>query len=292
MTENTASRVVNAMTVDVEEYFQVSALAGHIDRDTWPALPSRVEASMERLFELFAETGTRCTFFTLGWIAERHKPMVRRIVELGHELASHGYSHIRATDQSAEEFRQDVRRTKAVLEDIGGVGVRGYRAASFSFDGSNPWAHTVLAEEGYAYSSSIYPVVHDLYGVPDAPRFTYAPAGVNGATEFPLTTVMVMGRKFPCAGGGYFRLLPYGLSRRALEKVNREEGRSAIFYFHPWEIDPDQPRLCEPGFSARFRHYVNLGRMEPRLSCLLRDFSWDRIDRVFEREIGEDVVAA
>lgn len=283
-------RIVNAMTVDVEEYFQVSAFAGHIEPDDWPDLPSRIEENMDRLLALFEEKGARCTFFTLGWIAERHKSMVRKMIDAGHELASHGYSHVRATAQTSDEFRGDIRRTKAILEDIGGKTVNGYRAASFSFDTTNPWAHAVLAEEGYRYSSSIYPVRHDHYGVPDAPRFSYSPAGRNGALEYPLTTVRMAGRNVPCAGGGYFRLLPYGFSRWAVAKVNEEDRRPAIFYFHPWEIDPGQPRLCKPGLKTRFRHYVNLNEMEGKLTRLLEDFSWDRIDRVFDRE-GEKASA-
>lgn len=282
------SPVVNAMSVDVEEYFQVSAFANHIDPDDWPELPSRVEANMDRLLDLFAEHDARCTFFTLGWIAERHKTMVRKIIDAGHELASHGYCHVRATAQTSDEFRDDIRRTKTILEDVSGVAVNGYRAASFSFDTTNPWAHAVLAEEGYSYSSSIYPVRHDHYGVPDAPRFSYSPAGKNGAIEYPLTTVKLLGRNFPCAGGGYFRLLPYGLSRWALNKVNEEDRCPAIFYFHPWEIDPDQPRLCNPGAKTRFRHYVNLRAMEGKLAQLLNDFSWDRLDTVFAPESGSD----
>ena len=283
-----AKTVVNAMTVDVEEYFQVSAFSGLIDPNDWPDLPSRIEANMDRLLALLEEHGARCTFFTLGWIAERHKSVVRKIIDSGHELASHGYGHVRASAQNSDQFRSDIRRTKNILEDVGGVAVNGYRAASFSFDTTNPWAHTVLAEEGYHYSSSIYPIRHDHYGVPDAPRFTYAPVGKNGAIEFPLTTVKLLGRNFPCAGGGYFRLLPYKFSHWAVKKVNEEDQHPTIFYFHPWEIDPNQPRLCDPGIKTRFRHYVNLSAMEGKLSRLLSDFSWDRMDRVFECHDGSD----
>lgn len=274
--------MVNAMSVDVEDYFQVSAFAGFVDHEGWDALPSRVELNMNRLLDLFAESGTRSTFFTLGWIAEKHGALIRRIVDEGHELASHGYCHIRATAQTAEEFRADVTRTKDILEQIGGVPVAGYRAASFSFDLTNPWAHEVLAECGYCYSSSVYPVRHDHYGVPDAPRFTYQPCGQNGVVEYPLTTIRMAGRNLPSAGGGFFRLLPYGISKWAIAKVNREDRQPAIFYFHPWEIDPDQPRPFKPGLKTRFRHYVNLNTMEAKLLRLLNDFAWDRMDRVFE----------
>lgn len=277
----TTREIVNAMTVDVEEYFQVSAFAHCVSRADWDSLPSRIEDSMRRLLELLGQHGAGCTFFTLGWIAERHGGLIRRMVEAGHEIASHGYEHRRATDQTAEEFRADVRRTKALLEDIGGVPVRGYRAASFSFDRTNPWVHAVLAEEGYRYSSSIYPVRHDHYGIPDAPRFPYRPDAARGVVELPLSTVRVLGRNLPCSGGGYFRLAPYRLSRWAIRQVNEADRQPAIFYCHPWELDPGQPRTEGLGAKTRFRHYVNLDRMEAKLGRLLADFSWDTMDSVF-----------
>lgn len=277
----TMQGIVNAMTVDVEEYFQVSAFANRLSRDDWESLPSRVETSVDRLLDLFEKHDAKCTFFTLGWIAKRHGGLIRRIVGAGHELASHGYEHRRATDQSADEFRADVRRTKALLEDIGGVPVAGYRAASFSFDKSNPWVHEILSEEGYRYSSSVYPVVHDHYGVPDAPRVPYRPAAERGVVEFPLSTVHMCGRNLPCSGGGYFRLMPYPMSRWAFRRINERDRQPAIFYCHPWEIDPGQPRTEGLGAKTRFRHYVNLGRMEAKLDRLLTDFEWDRIDNVF-----------
>lgn len=281
----TGAAVVNALTVDVEEYFQVSAFAASIDRADWDRLPSRVEQSVDRLLALFDEHGARCTFFTLGWIAERHPEMIRRMVAAGHELGSHGYSHRRATDLTPADFRADVRRTRQILEDVGGVAVAGFRAASFSFDARTSWAHEILAEEGYGYSSSVYPVRHDHYGVPDAPRFAYRPQGDRGVPEFPMTTVRLFDRNFPCAGGGYFRLLPYALFRWAISRVNAQDGEPAIFYFHPWEIDPDQPRQHAIGAKTRFRHYVNLGRTEGRLRCLLGDFAWDRMDRAMARSL-------
>jgi polysaccharide deacetylase family protein (PEP-CTERM system associated) len=273
-------RIANAMTVDVEEYFQVSAFADTIVAKDWDSYESRVEACIDRLLELFAAHGAHCTFFTLGWIAERHRTMIRRIVEAGHELASHGYRHQRATDQTPDQFRSDVRRAKSILEDTGGAGVIGYRAASFSFDNSNGWAHEILCEDGYRYSSSIYPVRHDHYGVPDAPRFPYQPLGDDRIVEFPLSTVRLFNRNIPCAGGGYFRLLPYSVSRWALRRLNDGEARPAVFYLHPWEIDPDQPRQAALRLKTRFRHYVNLGRMERKLGRALSDFSWDRMDRI------------
>jgi len=273
--------IVNAMTVDVEEYFQVSAFANRLSREDWEAQPSRIEASVDRLLDLFGRHDAKCTFFTLGWVAKRHGGLIRRMVDAGHELASHGYEHKRVTDQTAEEFRADVRRTKALLEDIGGAPVAGYRAASFSFDGSTPWAHQILAEEGYRYSSSIYPVVHDHYGVPDAPRFPYRPVAEHGVVELPLSTTPLFGRNLPCSGGGYFRLVPYGLSRWAIQRVNADDRQPAIFYCHPWEVDPGQPRIKGIGAKPWFRHYVNLTRMEAKLGRLLADFQWGRMDEVF-----------
>ncbi len=269
-----------AMTVDVEDYFQVQAFAGVVDRSTWDSLPCRVEANMDRILAAFDQAGVRGTFFTLGWIADRHPAVVRAIVAGGHELASHGYGHARADGQTPEEFRQDVRRAKQVLEDLGGVGVAGYRAPTFSIGPRNPWAFDVLAEEGYRYSSSIYPVRHDLYGVPDAPRFPYRPAS-GPLVEIPMTTVRVMGRNIPCAGGGYFRLMPYPLYRTLLRRYHRAEHAAGVFYFHPWEVDPGQPRMQKAGRMAQFRHYVNIPAMQSRLERLLRDFTWDRMDRVF-----------
>jgi len=274
-------RIRNAMTCDVEDYFQVSAFAPYIDRASWPTRECRVEANMERILALFEKNGVRATFFTLGWIAERYPAMVRRIVEQGHELASHGYGHLRASDQSRAEFDNDIRSAKALLEDIGGQAVLGYRAPSFSIGHANLWALDALHEAGYKYSSSIYPVLHDHYGMPDAPRFAFYPNGPDGLLEVPITTVKMGGRNLPAGGGGYFRLLPYALSRWMMEKVNREDQESALFYFHPWEIDPQQPRPEGLGAKARFRHYVNIERMERRLELLARDFKWDRMDRIF-----------
>jgi polysaccharide deacetylase family protein (PEP-CTERM system associated) len=271
----------NAMTCDVEDYFQVSAFAPYISRESWPSRECRVEANVERILALFAEHGVKATFFTLGWIAERYPQVVRNIVAGGHELASHGYGHQRASDQDRAEFAGDVRGAKALLEDIGGVAVVGYRAPSFSIGHGNLWAFDALKEAGYRYSSSIYPIAHDHYGMPDAPRFAFYPNGPDGLLEIPVTTVRIGARNLPAGGGGYFRLLPYALSRWMMERVNRDDGQSALFYFHPWEIDPGQPRPAGLGAKARFRHYVNIGRMESRLAQLARDFAWDRMDRIF-----------
>ena len=272
---------VNAMTVDVEDYFQVSAFESHISRQHWEHLPRRVEHNTHRILDLFAAHQVQATFFTLGWVAERHPALIGRIVADGHELASHGYSHVRATRQTPAEFRDDVIRTKALLEDLGGVAVRGYRAASYSIGAGNLWALAELEQAGYHYSSSIYPIRHDLYGMPEAPRFAFRPDNAPALLEVPVTTVTLLGRTLPCGGGGYFRLWPYALSRWALRRVNHRDGQSGVFYFHPWEIDPGQPRQPGLGLKTRVRHYLNLHRMERRLGSLLRDFRWDRMDRVF-----------
>ena len=275
-----AGAVVNAMSVDVEDYYHVQAFAGTLDRADWPAQASRVERNTEAVLALFETAGVKATFFTLGWVAERHDALVRRIVAAGHELASHGWDHARADGQTARQFRADVRRSKQVLEQAGAVPVKGYRAATFSIGAANRWAFEVLAEEGYAYSSSVYPLRRELCGWADAPRFPFFPAGVGGIEEYPLSTVLAAGRRWPCAGGGHFRLWPYGYTRWAVARLNRREGRPAVFYFHPWEIDPDQPRLAAAPWKARARHYTNLARMAGRLDRLLAEFAWDRLDRV------------
>lgn len=274
------------MTVDVEDYFQVQAFAGHIDRSAWDSFDCRVERNTDLILGLFEEAGARATFFTLGWVAERYPDLIRRIVAQGHELASHGFEHIRADTQTADQFRGDVRRTKAILEDLGGVAVNGYRAATFSIGPSNQWAYVVLAEEGYRYSSSIYPVRHDLYGMPDAPRKPHYPRGRDGVIELPMTTLRLGQRNYPCSGGGYFRLLPYAVSRWQMRYINRNEGTPCIFYFHPWEVDPEQPRQHGVGAKTRFRHYIGLRRMERRLKRMLRDFSWTSMADVYAEPIG------
>lgn len=273
----------NAMSVDVEEYFHVSAFEQYITRNQWARIPSRVEASVDRILALFEQAGVKATFFTLGWVAERHPDLIRRIVSAGHELASHGQNHVRVIHQDRRTFAEDIRRAKATLEDISGQAVRGYRAASFSIGADNLWALDELAEAGYGYSSSIYPGVHDAYGMPEAPRFVFRP-GSSRLIEIPVTTVELAGRRLPCAGGGFFRLYPYAATRAALRRVNRRDGRPAIFYFHPWEIDPEQPRVTGLDAKRRFRHYLNIRRVEPRLQRLLADFRWDRVDRVFDVE--------
>ncbi|MES2263062.1 MAG: XrtA system polysaccharide deacetylase [Pseudomonadota bacterium] len=276
-----ATPIRNAMTIDVEDYFQVSAFAPHIARDSWPARECRVEANIERILAILADGHVKATFFTLGWIAERYPAMVKRIVAGGHELASHGYGHLRASDQDRATFTHDIVSSKAILEDLGGQAVLGYRAPSFSIGPANLWALDALHEAGYRYSSSIYPIQHDHYGMPDAPRFAFHPNGSAGLLEVPITTVRLMQRNLPAGGGGYFRLLPYSLSRWMMRQVNQRDGQSAIFYFHPWELDPGQPRPDGIGLKTRFRHYVNLDKMESRIQALTRDFAWDRMDHIF-----------
>ena len=278
--------IANAMSVDVEDWFQVQAFADRIARADWGGFAPRVERNTNAVLDLFDEAGVKATFFTLGWVAERFPGLMRRIVDDGHELASHGWAHVRVDSQTPEAFREDVRRTKALLEDSGGVPVAGYRAATFSIGARETWAFKVLAEEGYAYSSSIYPIQHDFYGMPDAPRFPFHPAGAEGTLEIPMTTVRLGGRNLPCSGGGYFRLLPYAASRWQLRRVNRVDRQPCIFYFHPWEIDPEQPRQTGVSAKTAFRHYTGLGRMRGRLRRLLRDFSWTRMDRAFPAAAG------
>ena len=280
-TSMTATTIHNAMTIDVEDYFQVSAFAPHIPKESWPTLPCRVEANIERILGMLDAQGIKATFFTLGWIAERYPAMVRQIVDHGHELASHGYGHERASDLTEQQFRDDIGRSKRILEDISGHEVKGYRAPSFSIGTNNLWALDVLHSEGYRYSSSIYPVRHDHYGMPDAPRFAFYPKSEDGLLELPITTVRLMNRNLPAGGGGYFRFFPYALSRWLMQQVNQRDGQPAIFYFHPWEIDTGQPRQKNIGLKTRFRHYVNLHRMETRLKALTRDFKWGRMDHIF-----------
>ncbi len=276
-----SSSIVNALSVDVEDYYQVQALEKAYTRPNWDSYPSRVEHNTRTLLEIFAAAKAKATFFTLGWIAERHPAMVREIVAGGHELASHGYCHYRVDSQSPEEFRADIRRSKSILEDIGGVKVRGYRAATFSVGQHTPWAWPVLEEEGYRYSSSIYPVARDNYSNPDAPRSVYRPAGVKELVEIPIATVRVGAKNYPCGGGGYFRLLPYSISRAALRRVNRRDHLPAVFYIHPWEVDPEQPRAPGVSVKSRFRHYTNLAKTGDRLRRLTRDFRWGRMDAIF-----------
>lgn len=283
MTETDAPTlpITNALTIDVEDYFQVSAMAPYIRRSDWDRIECRVEANVDRLLALLDRRAARATFFTLGWVAQRYPQLVRRIVAHGHELASHGYGHQRASELSRTEFTADITRAKGLLEDIGGQAVAGYRAPSFSIAAGNLWAFDCLWATGHRYSSSIYPIAHDHYGMPDAPRFAHPV--VNGMLEIPMTTLRLQGRNWPCSGGGYFRLLPYALSRWMIRHVNAVDAKPAIFYCHPWEIDPGQPRVAGIDLKTRFRHYLHIDRMEQRLDRLLCDFRWGRMDEIFMR---------
>ncbi len=271
-----AGGIVNALSVDVEEWFQVGAFEGAMAREDWGKLAPRVERNTDVLLDMAERAGVRMTFFTLGWIAERHGSLIRRLVDAGHELASHGYDHRRVFTMTPEEFRLDLGKSRDLLEQAGGTAVQGYRAPSFSIDTRTPWAHSILAEEGYRYSSSVAPVVHDHYGWPEAPRFPFRPLADGGLIEWPVTTARLLGRTVP-VGGGFFRLLPYFLSRRALRQLNGKDGRPAILYFHPWEIDADQPRVTKASLRSKLRHYTNLSRMEAKLGRLIDDFRWDRV---------------
>jgi len=270
--------VPNAMTVDVEDYFHVSAFSRHIDRSNWNQCESRVVANTQRLLTLFEGVDVRATFFVLGVVAERFPNLVKDIAARGHEVACHGYSHRLVHTQSIDEFREETFRSKNILEDLTGNAVLGYRAASYSIVRESLWALDVLTEFGFAYDSSIFPVHHDRYGIPGAERMPHRLRTPNGSTiaEWPLSTVKLLRFSVPVAGGGYFRLFPYWFSRAALASINRREQRPFIFYLHPWEIDPDQPRIAASALS-RFRHYHNLAKCEARLTRLLSDFRFDTV---------------
>ena len=285
-----ASPLVNALTIDVEDYFQVSAFAPHIKRSEWNSRECRIERNVGRILEMLSNHHTKATFFTLGWIAERYPQLIRQIAGQGHEIASHGYGHERASDLTEDAFFTDIHLAKVILEDLCGSEVKGYRAPSFSIGAGNLWAFDCLARAGYRYSSSVYPIRHDHYGMPDSPRFAYNVR--PGLLEIPVTTLRALGRNLPSSGGGYFRLLPYALSRWMLKRVNDGDQQPGIFYFHPWEIDVAQPRVAGISSKTRFRHYVNISRMEGRLSQLLDDFKWGRMDEVFRRSIAGGAAVA
>ena len=279
--------IKNALTIDVEDYFQVSAFAPYISRESWNQRECRVERNVDRILDVLQGQKTHATFFILGWIAERYPSLVRRIAAQGHEIASHGYGHQRASDLNRREFLSDIQMAKFILEDLTGQAVSGYRAPSFSIGSNNLWAFDCLEEAGYRYSSSVYPIKHDHYGMPNAPRFAFA--AKPGLIEIPVTTVDLFGKNLPASGGGYFRLFPFPLSRWLLSRVNERDGRSGIFYFHPWEIDTDQPRISGVDAKTRFRHYVNIGKMEAKLQRLLTAFTWGRVDLVFKDDIERGV---
>ncbi len=270
-------RILNGMSVDVEDWFQVGAFESVIDRGDWDTLDRRVERNTDAVLDLFAEAGIAATFFTLGWVADRHPALIRRIAAAGHEVASHGWDHRRVFTLSPGEFVADLRRARDALEQAGGRAVTGYRAPSFSIDARTPWAHPILAEEGYAYSSSVAPLTHDHYGWRDAPRFGFRPLSDSALVEVPVTVAEWRGKRV-ATGGGFFRLLPARLTDIAVGQSNRA-GHPAMFYFHPWEIDPAQPRVAGAPLRSRLRHYSRLGAMRGKLAGLLGRHHWGRVDR-------------
>lgn len=274
----------NALSVDVEDWFHVGAFENVISRDNWAALECRVERNTDALLEMFGNAGIKATFFTLGWVAQRYPHLMRRVADAGHELANHGSEHDRVFTLGREKFAADIDRARKIIEDASGAKVTGYRAPSFSIDQRTPWAHEVLAEQGYAYSSSVAPVKHDHYGWAEAPRFAFKPVKGSDLIEIPVTTAEFAGRRLAAGGGGFFRLLPYAFSRWAIRQVNDEAERPAIIYFHPWEIDPGQPRVANAPIKSKLRHYTKLKAMAPKLERLIGDFSWDRLDLIVESE--------
>ncbi len=269
----------NALSVDIEDWFHVGAFEKVIDRSAWDTLECRVERNTEAVIALFGETGVKATFFTLGWVAHRYPALMRRIVDAGHEVASHGWDHARVFTMTPDRFAADLDRTRKTLEDATGTIVTGYRAPSFSIDARTPWAHAVLADQGYSYSSSVAPVKHDHYGWPQAPRFAFRPVDRSQLIELPVTTARFLGRTLPAGGGGFFRLLPYRFSAWAIRQANAGH-QPAIFYFHPWEIDPGQPRVGNASLRSKLRHYTGLGAMADKLRAAIADFQWGRIDEV------------
>lgn len=279
----------NGLSVDVEDWFQVGAFETVIDKDDWSGLADRVERNCDLILQMFADADVKATFFTLGWVAQRHPALVRRIAEQGHELASHGWDHARVFRMDSSEFARDLEMSRKAIEDAGGFSISGYRAPSFSIDRRTPWAYMVLAEQGFTYSSSVAPVAHDHYGWPEAPRFAFRPIPGCELLEIPVTTAIFAGRRLAAGGGGFFRVLPYGFSRWAIRQVNRRDGRPAVFYFHPWEIDPDQPRVAGASMKSRLRHYTNLDGMADKLRQLVGEFQWTRMDVLAAREAARAV---
>jgi len=282
----------NGLSVDVEDWFQVGAFEGVIDKDSWESLSDRVERNCDRILQMLAYADVKATFFTLGWVAKRHPQLMLRISEEGHELASHGWDHARVFRMGREEFASDLEMSRKAIEDACGVKVTGYRAPSFSIDHRTPWAYMILSEQGFIYSSSVAPITHDHYGWPEAPRFAFKPLPWSDLLELPVTTAVFAGRRMAAGGGGFFRVLPYGFSRWAIRQVNRREGKPAVFYFHPWEIDPDQPRVLQAPMRSRLRHYTNLDGMAEKLRQLVDEFSWGRMDVLAAREAANAATLA
>ena len=276
--------IVNGLSVDVEDWFQVGAFESVVERDDWNSLVDRVERNVNEILDLFDAAEVKATFFALGWVAQRHGGLMREIVARGHELASHGWDHGRVFRMDRKLFAEDISRARKVLEDASGVRIAGYRAPSFSIDQRTPWAFMELAEQGYAYSSSVAPVSHDHYGWAEAPRFAFKPLPWAELIEIPVTTAMFAGKRLAAGGGGFFRVIPYGFTRWAIRQVNQREGRPAVFYFHPWEIDPGQPRVAGAPLKSRLRHYTNLDKMADKLRLLVGEFAWGRMDLLAFRE--------
>ncbi len=271
----------HALTIDIEDYFQVAAFEKKIQPGQWDQYPIRVDRNTYRILDVFDEHQAKATFFILGWVAERFPELIKEIHQRGHEVASHGFSHTKATVQTPSEFQQDVSSTKQLLEDIIGAEVTGYRAPSFSICAENEWAFACLKEAGYHYSSSTYPIKHDHYGTPYWPAEPYLRK--EGIWEFPMPILQLKGKQIPIAGGGYFRLLPYWLSKHLIQRYLKQSQSPYMFYFHPWEIDHQQPRIADAPLKSRFRHYVNLKRMETKVAKLLQDFEWNTVQQVFEQ---------
>jgi polysaccharide deacetylase family protein (PEP-CTERM system associated) len=290
MTSRGSGRIVNALSVDVEDYFQVSAFDDVVARDAWDTFDSRVVPNTERLLDLFARSGVSATFFVLGWVAKRFPFLVRQIAAAGHELASHGYNHQLVYTLTPQQFREDVRAAKSTIEDAIGRPVLGYRAPSFSIVLASLWALDILVEEGYVYDASIFPIHHDRYGIPGAERHTHVrQQGSGPLVEMPASTVRLAGVNFPVGGGGYFRLLPYGWTQWGIRRANEVEHQPVVFYLHPWEVDPDQPRF-DVGLGTRIRHYTGLKSTMRRLARLLDDFEFDSIASVLKLDATGAVV--
>jgi polysaccharide deacetylase family protein (PEP-CTERM system associated) len=298
--------ITNFLSIDVEDYFHVSAFETITPPGSWDVCEFRVDRNTEKILRILEEHEVKATFYVLGWVARRFPELVRAIARQGHEVASHGYGHRRVTTQSRAEFRDDIRQSKGLLEDLTGLPVWGYRAPSYSIGLDSLWAFDELKAAGYRYDSSVFPIRHDFYGIPDWPRFPFCvwrrgdadwePGAGDGIAsrflEIPITTLSLAGRNIPIAGGGYFRLFPYALTRWGLRRINQGEQRPFVFYLHPWELDPEQPRMVGAGFKSRLRHYLNLEKTEGRFRNLLRDFSFAPIQAaqaggLFQEDLGD-----
>lgn len=273
------SNIVNAMTVDVEDYFHVSAFEKVITPADWSSCQPTVDYNTRRILDLFAQYNTKATFFILGWVAKAFPDLIAEIAKQGHEVASHGMNHRRASTQTYAELKEDIQSSLNTLEDITGNKVLGYRAPSFSIGKQNEWAFELLVELGILYSSSTYPIEHDLYGTPDWPRFIHKRA--EGIIEIPIPTLRKQENNIGIGGGGYFRLYPYFFSKKRIDQFHKQEGQPYSFYFHPWEIDPKQPKVSNASFKSKFRHYINLSRMEAKIEHLLRDYQWSTMADVY-----------